>query len=127
MTGRDVAIVVLVVLGVLVLLPALGMVGVMGGWMGHGMMGWDGRWGGGWGIPAVGLVFWGLIVVGIALAVAALVRRPAAGAGAEPAGTAAGAGPGGRETPLEILKRRLASGEITREEYETLKREVTSP
>lgn len=123
MTGRDVAVVVLVVLGVLVLLPALGMVAMMGGWMGPGMMGWPGRWGGGWGMPVVGLAFWGLLVVGIGLAVAALVRRPAGG-GAEPA---AGAGPGSRETPLEILKRRLASGEITREEYEALKREVTSP
>jgi putative membrane protein len=122
MTGRDVAVVALVVLGLLVLVPALGWIGMMGG-------PWGGRWGGGWGMPLVGLVFWGLLVVGIVLAVAALVRRPAAPGSAAEAGSApgSGAGPGGGETPLAILKRRLASGEITREEYEALKKEVTSP
>jgi uncharacterized membrane protein len=133
MTGRDVAVVVLVVLGVLVLLPALGWLGMMVGWMGPGVMGpgmmggWGGRWGAGWGMALVGLGVWALILAGIVLAVVALVRRSASGAGATgmapPAPTA---GVGAAETPLAILKRRLASGEITREEYEVLKKEVTS-
>lgn len=29
-----------------------------------------------------------------------------------------------QETPMEILKRRLASGEITKKEFETLKKEI---
>ncbi len=134
MTGRDVAVVVLVVLGVLALLPALGWIGMMGGWMGPGMMGpgmmggWGGRWGGGWGMPLLGLVFWALIVTGIVVGVVALVRRPAPGAGATGAAPSApAAGAEATETPLAILKRRLASGEITREEYEALKKEVASP
>ncbi|MDR7555419.1 MAG: SHOCT domain-containing protein [Armatimonadota bacterium] len=132
MTGRDVAVVLLVVLGVLVLLPALGWIGMMGGWMGPGMMGpgmmggWGGRWGGGWGMPLLGLVFWALIVTGIVVGVVALVRRPAQGAGVTGAVPSAPAGSQTTETPLAILKRRLASGEITREEYEALKKEIAS-
>jgi uncharacterized membrane protein len=60
-----------------------------------------------------------LVVLGV------LVLLPALGwlGTAPPAPTA---GVGAAETPLAILKRRLASGEITREEYEVLKKEVTS-
>lgn len=114
MKGRDIAIIVLVVVGVLVLLPLLGGLGMMGGWgMGHGMMGpWGAaRWGGGWGHPFLGGIFWLLIIGGIALVVASLVR------GSAPP-TASG------EAPLDILKRRLAKGEITLEEYEALKKEL---
>jgi putative membrane protein len=36
-----------------------------------------------------------------------------------------GFGPRSSETPLEILKRRYASGEITKEQYEAIKRDVS--
>ncbi len=121
---RHAGIVALVVVGVLLLLPLLGGIGMMGGWgmMGPGMMGggwsgapWaDGRWAGGWGMPFLGMFFWLLILVGIVLVVTEIVRRAGAGA---PAGQ--------DEAPLEILKRRLAKGEITREEYDAIKKELS--
>ncbi len=124
MSGRDVGIVALVVVGVLILLPLLGGIGMMGrtGMMGPGMMGggWFGApWategvGGGWWMPFLGMFFWLLILAGIGLVIASLVRRDGAGT------------PAGRdETPLEILKRRLARGEVTREEYDAIKKELS--
>jgi putative membrane protein len=111
------------VLGVLVLIvfgvPLLG--GGMLGWgmMGPGMMGgWGGQGGpfaGGWGwaMALSGLAmlaFWGAVIVGIVLAVRAL-----SGAGsASPA-------PRG-DSALDILKRRYAAGELTREQYEEMRR-----
>ena len=53
-------------------------------------------------------LFWGLIIGGIALLVAGLARQ--------------GTQRDGRgESPLEILKRRYASGEIDREEFDRMK------
>jgi putative membrane protein len=82
--------------------------------MGAGIFGgpWAGRWGHGW-LPFVGGLFWILIIIGAVLVVSSLGRR-------EKPGSALGAG----ETPLDILKTRLARGEITFEEYEKLKQEV---
>ncbi len=103
MSGRDLAVVLLVVLGALILLPALGMaVGGCGGWMGPGMMGrWGwGPWGGGWGLVAMLLA-----LAGIVLVVLALGRREARG-----------------DEALQILRRRLASGEITPEQFEELRK-----
>lgn len=122
MSGRDLGIVALVVVGVLILLPLLGGMSMMGGWgmMGPGMMapgmgpGGGGRWGGGWGMPFLGGTFWLLIIVGIVLVVSSYARRNEASA-------PAGAG----EPPLDILKRRLAKGEIAREEYDALKKELS--
>ncbi len=116
MTSRDLTVVLLVVLGVLVLLPALGMalggLGMMGwggpGWgpgmMGPGMMaGWGyGRSFGWFGGPGVLTLL--LLVVGVVLLVLAFTRRE------HPDGA------------LEILKQRLARGEITPEQYEELKK-----
>lgn len=118
MSGRDIGIIALVVIGVIVLLPLLSGLSMMGGWgmMGPGMMGpWGGRWGSwGSGMHLIGVLFWVLILVGIGLVISSVVRRERPGA------------PGGRsESPLDILKRRLASGEITREEYEVLKKEIS--
>lgn len=123
MSGRDIGIIVLVVIGVLVLLPLLGGLGMMGGGgmmgpgtMGPGMMGpWGGRWGAwGSGMHPLGVLFWVLILVGIVLVISSVVRRDSLGT------------PIGRsEAPLDILKRRLASGEISREEYEALKKELS--
>ena len=100
MSSRDLRIILLVILGALVLLPALGMLfmgpGMMGPWMRPGMMG-RGMWGGG---------FWGLgLLLAAAVAIVALLskRHPA-------------------DDPLAVLKQRLAKGEITKEQYVDLKR-----
>ena len=71
--------------------------------------------GGGW--MAFGwftmLLFWAFVIVGIiALVRWATTRTASSGSHAQ------------AETPLEILKRRYASGEITKEQYEAMKRDV---
>ncbi len=107
MSSRDLGIVVLVVLGALILLPVLGMT-LGGGWgmMGPGMMGpgMMGRWGYGPG-GGFGLLTFLLLIAGIVLVVLAFTRKEG-----RPADT------------LEILKTRLAKGEITKEQFEDLKR-----
>jgi uncharacterized membrane protein len=61
-------------------------------------------------MPNAGPILFGLISVGLVVAVFALLRStdtaPSTDAG---------------EEPLQILKRRLARGEITREEYEAVR------
>jgi uncharacterized membrane protein len=61
------------------------------------------------------LVFIAVVIAVIVLAVH-VSTRPAYPAGVPP--TQMGAAPPARETPLEILARRFASGEITAEEYQ---------
>jgi putative membrane protein len=56
------------------------------------------------------LVFWALVVVGIV----ALIRFATGGAARR----------GGVETPLEILRRRYVTGELTKEQFEQMKRDV---
>lgn len=106
MTGRDVLLVVAIVLGLVLLFPILGM--ILGGWgwmMGPGMMGpgMMGRWGGGggWGWGAVVVL---LLIAGVVLVVLGLARRE------------------GTESALEILRQRLVKGEISPEQYEELRR-----
>lgn len=108
MNSRDWTIVLLVILGIFVLLPILGM-GFGGfGMMGPGMMGGRGMMGGwsgggfGWG----GLLFIALVIVGIVLIARGLLARPGT--------TSDGA--------LEILRQRLAKGEITKEQFEELRK-----
>ena len=80
---------------------------------GGGMMGWGGF--GGYGMGFVGwifmLLFWGLIVVGVVLVVRWLwdQGRP---------------GMGGADSSLEILKRRYARGEISKEEFDRMKQDL---
>ena len=78
------------------------------------MMGWGGYW---YGMGVFGwlfmLVFWGLIIVGLVLAMRWLRHQG-------PGGTATGAD----ETPLDILKRRYARGEISKAEYERMKQDL---
>jgi putative membrane protein len=110
----------LVALGVL-LVVALGLSALMGGVMGPAV---PGQWpvgpgmmrGGGWmwglGMGFGGLVmltFWGALIVGIVL----LVRSIGVGAGAP-----------SHSTPLDTLKRRYAAGEITREQYEQMRKDL---
>jgi putative membrane protein len=78
---------------------------------GGGMTGWGGY---GFSMGIVGwlfmLLFWGLIIVGLVLLVRWLWERghPATGA----------------DAPLEILKRRYARGEIAKEEYDQMRRDL---
>jgi putative membrane protein len=81
---------------------------------GGGMMGWGGY---GYGMGIFGwlfmLLFWGLIIVGLVLLVRWLwdQGRPAGGSGVG-------------EAPLDILKRRYARGEITKEDYDRMKQDL---
>ena len=106
-------------LGVL-LVVALGLSALMGGVMGPGMMGqgsvaptvMPGRgwmWGFGMGLGGlVMLTFWGALIVGIILLVRSI------GVGGAPLS----------HTPLDTLKRRYAAGEITREQYEQMRKDL---
>jgi putative membrane protein len=76
------------------------------GW-GHPMWGAWGPWG--IGMMLMMLVFWGLIIVGLVLGIRWLVTQ-----GKEPRA----------DSPLDILKRRYARGEIDKEEYEAKKRDL---
>ncbi|KKM10314.1 hypothetical protein SY88_14495 [Clostridiales bacterium PH28_bin88] len=72
------------------------------GWGGTGLWGWV------W-MLINGLIWIG-IVVGIVVLIARLVQQP--GGGRRP------------DSPLDILKRRYAAGEITREEFARMKDEL---
>lgn len=116
MQGRDIAIIIGAIVLVILILGVLG-----GGMMGWGMtgpwMGWGGFGFGWWGILMVitMLLFWGLIIGGVVLLFIWLLRQ---GRPAEP-----GIG-AGRSRALEILQERYAKGEITREEYEQMRRDI---
>ena len=98
--------------------------GRTGYWMGPGMMRgfrgpFEGHMLGGWGwIPMI--LFWLLVLGGLVLLVGYLVRK-----GPMPTHKDEMVGPQG-ETPLEIAKRRYASGEIDGEEFERIKQALTS-
>ncbi len=109
MSSRDWTIVLVVILGAVVLLPVLGMSfwggGMMGpgGMMGRGMMGgWGPGFGGGF-----GLLFLLLVIAGVVLIVSGLTRR-----GVKTEQT---------DEPLQILRARLARGEISKEQFDELK------
>ena len=132
-------ILVLVAVGVLVLLPALVMPmmwGMMGGWTaGIGMMGGSYWWG--W---LVMLLFWVLLIGGIALVAIWLFRQgyigrgPARGTGGTGGSggndglhlgnSGSGSGSRGGQSALEILSQRYARGEIDREQYEQIRRDI---
>ncbi|MCF8105842.1 MAG: SHOCT domain-containing protein [Desulfohalobiaceae bacterium] len=77
---------------------------------GHGY--WDG-----WGhmMPFGGMFFWIAILIAIIILVTVLARKSGK-AGDRPAPN--------QESPLDILKKRYARGELTKEEFERMKREV---
>jgi len=76
----------------------------------HNWMGWhDGM---GWGGGIMMILFWGLAILGLVFLFRFVMN---AGRGAS------GNGP---ESPLDILKKRYARGEIDRETYERMKREI---
>ncbi len=84
--------------------PGVGRWGFMGPWMM-----------GGWGWPLIGgigmILFWALIIGGVVWLVQALTREVKTGAPKD-------------ESPLEILKRRYAQGEITKDQFEQMKRDL---
>ncbi|MBI4284424.1 MAG: SHOCT domain-containing protein [Chloroflexi bacterium] len=77
--------------------------------MGPGIMGGFGWAGGLMGIGMI--VFWGLIIWGIVILIRAVSGQP-------------GGDSSRGESALEILKRRYARGEITKEEYEDKKKDL---
>ncbi len=120
-TARNLLVAFIVLIVVVLGFPAL-----MGGMMGPGFMGWGptgqgpmgpgmmtGRgwmWGFGMGLGGlVMLAFWGALIVGFLLVMRTL-----------------GGGHRGRwhDTPLDVLKRRYAAGEITREQYEQMRKDL---
>ncbi len=107
----------LIVLGIF-LAAALAIPLLMGGMMGPGMMGsgmMSGRWG--WGLTmGLGgiamLAFLGALIVGIVLVV-----RKVDGGATDSGGTTP-------ESPVDILHRRYAAGELAREEYEHMRQDL---
>ena len=79
------------------------------GWGMHPMWGMWGLWG--VGMMLMMLVFWGLVIVGIVLAIRWVVSQ---GRESRPADTA-----------LDILRQRYARGEIGKEEFEAKKKDLT--
>ncbi len=102
-----------VIVAILIIVPLI--FGLIGGWQGYGygMMGPGMMWGYGWGwfMPIIMIVFWGLVIWGIV----ALVR----GVSTSDTGFATQT-----DSALEILKRRYARGEITKQEYEERKKDL---
>jgi putative membrane protein len=111
-TGTVLVIVLIVVL-VLLLLGGAGMMGF--GMMGPGMMGGYGGMMGGFGYNPIrwilSLAFWALIIGGVVWLVVWLARSAG--------GTPSAARP---DSAIEILKARYARGEITKEQFDEMKR-----
>jgi putative membrane protein len=107
---RTLATVLSVILILFLFVPMLSGGMMMGGMMGPGMMG---RWGGPaqpWGPWAA--VFSALTLVGLVLLVVWAVRHLGS----------VDAGP--TEQPIDILKRRYARGELTREQFEQMRHDL---
>lgn len=102
-----------IAVGVLLVI-ALGLSALMGSMMGPGMMGSQAIPGGGWrwglGMGLGGLmmlIFWGALIVGIVLLVRFLGARDVTSS---------------ERTSLDVAKRRYAAGDITREQYEEIRK-----
>lgn len=113
--GRTIAVVIVAIVLVVLLLA---LVAGAGFGMGPGMMGWWGfGYGSWWGVLMMIFMalFWALLIGGGVLLVLWLVqqgRLPSVGAGPSAA------------RPLDILRERYAKGEITREQYEQMRRDL---
>ena len=81
-----------------------------GGWgmMGSGVMGGFSWW---WFMPIFMILFWGLVIWGIAALVRDLSRSRASDSSRA-------------DSALEVLKKRYARGEINKEEYEEKKKDI---
>jgi putative membrane protein len=80
-----------------------------GGYMMHGDYGWGMGFGFGW---IFTILFWVLIILGIIYLVKVI--------------TAASKKDGKGETALDILNKRYAKGEITKEEFEKMKDDISA-
>jgi putative membrane protein len=123
-TETTIGIILIVVLLVL-LFGGVGMMGFGAFGMGPGMVGGYGMMGGyggpfGFGYNALGgilsLVLGALIIGGIVLLVVWLVRNLGPASFGPPSG----------ESPLDILKGRYAKGEIDKQQYEEMRRDLAS-
>ena len=98
--------------------PALAQWGNNQGWqMGPGMMGgWGSGWGMGWFGGIFMIVFWVLVIVGLVFLIKWLIQTTSSGK------------TDGRPSPkaMDILKERYARGEISKEEFETMKHDLQS-
>ena len=77
--------------------------------MGNGMMG-----GGMWLWMVIAVIFWLMLAVGVVLLAIWAARKFVAGGSGKV-----------EENALDILKKRYARGEISREEYEEMKRDIS--
>lgn len=68
------------------------------------------NWDMGWGMPFFGLFFWLLVIIGFVSLIRWLINRKPT--------------PPHYETPLDILKQRYARGEIDRDSYERMKKDI---
>ncbi|MBT9148660.1 MAG: SHOCT domain-containing protein [Dehalococcoidia bacterium] len=76
--------------------------------------GWFMPFGGGWFMPLFMLLFWGLVIWGVV----SLVRG-----GSQSSGSTSGSSQ--PNSALQILKKRYAAGEISKEEYEEKRKDIS--
>ncbi len=80
-------------------------------WDGHDGMGWWMVW---------GSILWIIFVVAVVLAAVRLIGGSGGGTDSRTRGSLPRA-----ETPLDIVRRRYAAGEISREEYEQMRHDLS--
>ncbi len=115
--GLAVAIMlVLAIIGTGLVVSRFGVMPEMMRGFGFRTFGFGGGFGLAWLVLLVRLIVWGIIIAGVVLVVAWLanmMRRPVAATSS-------------RETPLDILRLRYAKGEITKEQYDQLRQDLSS-
>lgn len=84
-------------------------------WPWHMWSGWG--WGGMFIGVIVMLLFWGIVITLLFFAIRSLIRSNQSGGFRDVHSRE-------RQTPLEILKERYARGEITRQEYQDMRRDL---
>jgi putative membrane protein len=104
---------ILILSNLYLITPALAQQGRYSDWhMGRWMMG---GWGMGWFGMIFMIIFWGLIIVGLVLLIRWLIQNTS-GKGQTGVRTGSNA--------IDILKERYAKGEISRDEFETMKTDI---